>query len=447
MKHFLISACILLLLLDANLYAQDFNIRKIDNTNYPFIKVYIEFPGIKKTNCSNLHLLEFGDTLTVTIDSLPYPDNDKAICLLLGPELLSSEENCVSLKEIMNNITFFSSEGDKINILTLAKKANKPICLIPVSFEFSPNFKEFSEYFFSTFEMNSESEESPINDSIIKKALYFINGKKTLPINKLLLIISNQDENSINNRSDIIKKANKQGILVHWLNPFSQIKKQNLNKAANQQYMLELLDSIFSKKSMTSPIDKKLYSIGFYTNQKAKLNSFEIEYRGRKEKGTFTRPEHKSYFRGNSILLIIIGILILTIFCLILILKRTNNYPNASGNNKTGNLLSKISWKRNPISKKSIKPNLTIEIKNEKICFELTKALTTIGRHEDNDIFLNDLTISGHHATILFEDGQYFIQDNVSTNGTYVNDLKISKVTLKNGDIMKLGKARMVINF
>ena len=90
-------------------------------------------------------------------------------------------------------------------------------------------------------------------------------------------------------------------------------------------------------------------------------------------------------------------------------------------------------------------PGLSIEIYGNKTIYELKKSLTSIGREEDNDIVIQDLTISGHHAEIVIENGDFFIQDNLSTNGTFVNEIKISKVMVKNGDIIKLGKARMIL--
>lgn len=72
--------------------------------------------------------------------------------------------------------------------------------------------------------------------------------------------------------------------------------------------------------------------------------------------------------------------------------------------------------------------------------FPLDKEVMTIGRKEDNDIRIENLAVSGHHAKLLtiFEDS--FLEDLGSTNGTYVNGKSIDKHPLRNGDIIVIGK-------
>ena len=72
--------------------------------------------------------------------------------------------------------------------------------------------------------------------------------------------------------------------------------------------------------------------------------------------------------------------------------------------------------------------------------FILDKEVMTIGRKEDNDIRIENLAVSGHHAKLLtiFEDS--FLEDLNSTNGTYVNGQPIAKHPLRNGDVITIGK-------
>lgn len=72
--------------------------------------------------------------------------------------------------------------------------------------------------------------------------------------------------------------------------------------------------------------------------------------------------------------------------------------------------------------------------------FVLDKEVMTIGRKEDNDIRIENLAVSGHHAKLLtiFEDS--FLEDLNSTNGTYVNGNPIDKHPLRNGDVITIGK-------
>jgi pSer/pThr/pTyr-binding forkhead associated (FHA) protein len=64
----------------------------------------------------------------------------------------------------------------------------------------------------------------------------------------------------------------------------------------------------------------------------------------------------------------------------------------------------------------------------------------TIGRDLDNDIVVNDSKASRHHLQIICERGKFCIVDFNSTNGTFVNDKKISgETTLFISDIVRIG--------
>lgn len=70
----------------------------------------------------------------------------------------------------------------------------------------------------------------------------------------------------------------------------------------------------------------------------------------------------------------------------------------------------------------------------------LAQTTTTIGRLPDNNLQIDNLAVSGHHAKISWEQGQYIVEDLGSLNGTYVNNERVGKTTLKHGDRVKIGK-------
>lgn len=85
----------------------------------------------------------------------------------------------------------------------------------------------------------------------------------------------------------------------------------------------------------------------------------------------------------------------------------------------------------------------TIQISfNDEVVSELTldKETITIGRKSDNDIHLDSLAISGHHAQIITILNDSFIEDLNSTNGTHLNGSAIKKNVLTDGDVIKVGK-------
>lgn len=59
--------------------------------------------------------------------------------------------------------------------------------------------------------------------------------------------------------------------------------------------------------------------------------------------------------------------------------------------------------------------------------FSLTRGITTIGRLPDNSIQVDNPAVSGHHARIYWELGQFILEDHDSLNGTYVNDRRVKK--------------------
>ena len=93
---------------------------------------------------------------------------------------------------------------------------------------------------------------------------------------------------------------------------------------------------------------------------------------------------------------------------------------------------------------------LTILLKfNDKILktIESEKDEIVIGRNAENDIVVENLAVSKMHARIVNRGGEYYIEDLNSTNGTYLNNIRITKKNLKNNDIIIVGKHSLEIHF
>jgi len=72
---------------------------------------------------------------------------------------------------------------------------------------------------------------------------------------------------------------------------------------------------------------------------------------------------------------------------------------------------------------------------------QLGTAPFEIGRSSKNDLFLDQESISRHHARITFDGTQYWVADNNSTNGTYVNDEAVREQRLRDGDQIRIGRS------
>lgn len=79
--------------------------------------------------------------------------------------------------------------------------------------------------------------------------------------------------------------------------------------------------------------------------------------------------------------------------------------------------------------------------------FELDQPEIRVGRGGDNDIRIDEISVSGHHAVIeavpnayLEDTVDFYITDSDSTNGTFVNDIRVSgRQRLNSNDLVRIG--------
>ncbi len=78
------------------------------------------------------------------------------------------------------------------------------------------------------------------------------------------------------------------------------------------------------------------------------------------------------------------------------------------------------------------------------VALSLEAPVTTLGRHQDSEISLDDITVSRRHAEIVRTAAGYVVRDSGSLNGTYVNNQRIDEAPLRQGDELQVGKFRLV---
>lgn len=77
----------------------------------------------------------------------------------------------------------------------------------------------------------------------------------------------------------------------------------------------------------------------------------------------------------------------------------------------------------------------------DRTAYDLITNPVSIGRHPSNELVLQGGTMSRFHAVITAEDEVFFIEDQHSTFGTYVNDVKVEgRVRLNNDDRVQFGR-------
>jgi pSer/pThr/pTyr-binding forkhead associated (FHA) protein len=79
------------------------------------------------------------------------------------------------------------------------------------------------------------------------------------------------------------------------------------------------------------------------------------------------------------------------------------------------------------------------------LTYMLREGSTTVGRHPESDIFLNDVTVSRQHCRFVVAAGSATVEDSGSTNGTYVNDERVDEAVLRAGDEVLIGRFHFVV--
>jgi len=72
--------------------------------------------------------------------------------------------------------------------------------------------------------------------------------------------------------------------------------------------------------------------------------------------------------------------------------------------------------------------------------YELHDGVNTVGRHPENSVCNDHLSLSRYHAQILVDGNAALLIDSQSRNGTYVNNLRIQRCELKDGDQLRFGE-------
>lgn len=88
---------------------------------------------------------------------------------------------------------------------------------------------------------------------------------------------------------------------------------------------------------------------------------------------------------------------------------------------------------------------LVIKFNNDVVeHIELTQGDMKVGRKPGCDVLIDNLAVSGEHANIFTVGDDSFIQDLGSTNGTFINNKRITKHHLRDGDTVTIGKHSLI---
>ncbi len=93
-------------------------------------------------------------------------------------------------------------------------------------------------------------------------------------------------------------------------------------------------------------------------------------------------------------------------------------------------------------------PILSVSFKGKQVEeHSLARGLgCNIGRKRENDIVIDNLAVSGFHAQIDSVSNTFVLRDLESTNGTFVNDEKVTMHNLKHNDSILIGKHKLIFD-
>ncbi|MCP5048592.1 MAG: FHA domain-containing protein [bacterium] len=124
--------------------------------------------------------------------------------------------------------------------------------------------------------------------------------------------------------------------------------------------------------------------------------------------------------------------------------KKTQEIPPAPGNQPAEDVIQhEISFDKmeTRLETRDTVAEIDIYVNNEKTNIHSLATETRLGRDpSQSDIIISELIVSKLHCTIYSRENHYFVRDEDSTNGIYIDNEKITERAIKNGDIILLGK-------
>jgi hypothetical protein len=123
--------------------------------------------------------------------------------------------------------------------------------------------------------------------------------------------------------------------------------------------------------------------------------------------------------------------------------KKKESPQDRPGEEKTEVIEHELSFDRREtrIEEAGVAAEIDIYINDEKTNIHALGPITKIGRDPaQSDVVISELIVSKLHCILFSQGERFFVKDNDSTNGIYVNHEKVIEQELKNGDTILLGK-------
>lgn len=491
MKKLFSFISIMLLTVGFAAFGQQFSIINSDASNYPQVVVNVELQDMEEALQADFKVFEEGKEVPFTFskDAVSTGGGGKAICFLIEASGHTYGTPIENFKKAVTAAIQACGENDKINVCYFGKANADGRSLNTLSAEFTSDKSTLISELKSKVTAARDTNRVADVFKSIYECLDFMNSKQDLPSNKVLVVISAAINNSKSpiKAEDCIDKANKYTIPVYTVtyktnNRYAADNFVRISdKTEGQSQSAKTADEISSAISdFVTKVDENAvsptnsYTIEFTTSQSNELNPYEITFKGNKQSGSFVIPADKqvSFWSKYMIWIIVVAVILVIAILLVVWLMMQGKKKKSGENDRIRSMEErniqlqqqlnqskeaktqvgpqepqKFDLKRTQIGGGGGTPLLMVSSGDFSKNFPLNKPQLTIGRNAGNDIVIPEKTVSGTHATLINENGNWFLLDNNSTNGTFVNGTKINKQRIAATDVIKLGAAFLKIQF
>ena len=488
LRHNLIKAVLLIvtLFIFNSVKSQEIQILSIDSSHYPTIKLKIAFKGDKSLDSNQLKIEQKGSNLSFSIfdksGKSPQTKGRSIYYLVEGSgntsgKILRTLKKGIteSLKnlhpnDIVNLGWFGSYELDSSNLKLINRK-------------FISDLDKFSDLISENIKSKKDSlGYSELNRNILSSFDYLLTQNK-LPEKKLFIVLSVDRDKSVLgkiNPTECINISKINGIPIHsitFLDSDSSYKSGQITEISSETggeniivYSQEEIEKALNKLydlSTLSIDDESLFDLEFIINEDSSQSKSKIElsYNGIRQFIIIGNPntivlipqDYKKYLWYS---IAILGVIVMIMLLINLFSRKgkqvsdefesptesdlSTNTENKNTNTRPKSMLTEENIIA-PIIEKPTGPSVLLSLQGRTTPFVITKNETTIGRHDSNDIPIPEQTVTGKHAKIVLENGALTLVDLGSTNGTFVNGVRIRSHELKSGDRFRLGNVEMTL--
>lgn len=484
----------LILIINYSSYSQSISIKSIDESEFPIIRLIVSINSESNKLEDNIKIIENSKNIIPEIKSIKNKNfvNQRNICILIENSFYIYKNKLHnSIKKTLQESLSVLDKQDRINVLYFGKLTNSNCNVCYLSAAPSSNKKLFNKIITDNYLPSTDS--SYFNNELYKSILEaskYLSNEEFINDEKIIILISralNLSDELHNLNDSIIQFLNKKQIQFNSIiiNTESKNALQELQKLSSKtkgefhiiavsELEQQIIQSIEKIKNIKSSNQQNTFEISFKTSQKGSLNSFKLITEDKEIESSFRNPRHNGFIYKNLNIVFIVSFVF--IIFIIVFLYYYNKSKIIKIIKKKELVYIKDIEKQNKILRKEIEkyhanpgkaipdfnqfnsnktivgsggavPEIMIQAENFSKSFEITKLLMSIGRDLNNDIVIPDQTISAQHATLSNEGGFFYISDHNSTNGIFVNDIRINKSRIQTDDNIRMGAVFLKIKY